>query len=781
MVSILKSYLKRLSNLSSRNKSILLLKDSQEQFIDLNTFDFINGKPAFDLVNQLIAEKKSIYLVDEIDPRYEKVNEVSKRLRRIARTEKFIEQERGSADLYVGYPFVKGKLLDGTVIRCPLLFFPVTINLEKQKWQLIKRENEPISLNRSFLLAYSYFNNAKITDEFLEKTFEDFSKDSLQFRTELYEFLKESPLLLNFNQELFNDSLLPFDKMLKADLENSEKNGELKLFSQAVLGIFPQAGSFLVPDYELLIQNSENEIEPIESNLTDDSRKAELKEIFESKAKIIDITYVKEEKIMAPFEMDASQELAIRQINAGSSMVIQGPPGTGKSQLICNLIADFAAAGKKVLVVCQKRAALDVVHNRLKSIGFDNFTGLIHDFKNDRKLLFNQLADQISRVEEYKKKNMSLDALWLEQDFNQTSRQIEKLAEELASFKFALFDTNEYGDTIKALYLTSNPKETAIDLGNDYKFFNNQSKSEFIQQLEVYQKYSTVLAQLNDFWKNRIRFEGLNQNDLNSAKKILQYIRFETPKLNHFIYENYNKSLDWEGLKHLKNELSFIQNISQTIENEHLWKKVQFFISQKNPLKILENIESVEAQIEEIYNETGLENTLQQENLSNFLTIVQEAVFAQKTIFSSTAFNLFSKNKAVLKSVLSANGLEYSKVGLAILQQRIENKIKIISLFDANPLLFDKYLIENLPKDNFNEYQQHFIQLKNTKKVFENVKNIQTLDLRSVFDLPFIQAKELLEKTIKITKEYFENSENFEKYFTLNQLNILCQKPEFSK
>jgi hypothetical protein len=46
-----------------------------------------------------------------------------------------------------------------------------------------------------------------------------------------------------------------------------------------------------------------------------------------------------------------------------------GPPGTGKSQTITNLIADYAGQGKRVLFVCEKRAALDVVFHRLKQSG----------------------------------------------------------------------------------------------------------------------------------------------------------------------------------------------------------------------------------------------------------------------------------------------------------------------------------------------------------------------------------------------------------------------------
>ena len=165
---ILKSYQKRLTNLTSRNKSLLLLNLSAEQFLDIHELDFLQNKPSFNITEQLIAQKNTISLCEIHDPRYERVNEVSKRLRKISRTEKFIEEERGSEDLYVGYPIIKGKFSDGTVVRCPLLFFPVTIiQKEAQIWQLQTRD-ESITLNRSFLLAYSHFNQLQISDELLE-------------------------------------------------------------------------------------------------------------------------------------------------------------------------------------------------------------------------------------------------------------------------------------------------------------------------------------------------------------------------------------------------------------------------------------------------------------------------------------------------------------------------------------------------------------------------------------------------------------------------------------
>ncbi|WP_456826142.1 AAA domain-containing protein [Cellulomonas sp. P5_E12] len=82
---------------------------------------------------------------------------------------------------------------------------------------------------------------------------------------------------------------------------------------------------------------------------------------------------------------DASQLAAVAQARSGDNFVIQGPPGTGKSQTITNLVADFVAHGKRVLFVCQKRAALDVVHARLRAQGLDEICTLVHDSQEDKK------------------------------------------------------------------------------------------------------------------------------------------------------------------------------------------------------------------------------------------------------------------------------------------------------------------------------------------------------------------------------------------------------------
>ena len=82
---------------------------------------------------------------------------------------------------------------------------------------------------------------------------------------------------------------------------------------------------------------------------------------------------------------DATQVGAIARARTGDSFIIQGPPGTGKSQTITNLIADYVAQGKRVLFVCEKRAAIDVVFHRLRQQGLDELCCLIHDSQTDKK------------------------------------------------------------------------------------------------------------------------------------------------------------------------------------------------------------------------------------------------------------------------------------------------------------------------------------------------------------------------------------------------------------
>lgn len=84
-------------------------------------------------------------------------------------------------------------------------------------------------------------------------------------------------------------------------------------------------------------------------------------------------------------DADSSQQLCIQYALRGQSFIIHGPPGTGKSQTIANIISEFIAAGRSVLFVSEKMAALEVVYNRLKERGLDDFCLELHSHKANKR------------------------------------------------------------------------------------------------------------------------------------------------------------------------------------------------------------------------------------------------------------------------------------------------------------------------------------------------------------------------------------------------------------
>ena len=94
-------------------------------------------------------------------------------------------------------------------------------------------------------------------------------------------------------------------------------------------------------------------------------------------------------------DADSSQLRAIAAVAKNHDLVLEGPPGTGKSQTITNLIAQSLSAGKTVLFVAEKMAALDVVHRRLVSAGLGEFCLELHSTKANKRSVMNEIRASI--------------------------------------------------------------------------------------------------------------------------------------------------------------------------------------------------------------------------------------------------------------------------------------------------------------------------------------------------------------------------------------------------
>lgn len=643
----------------------MLLRLHSEQLLDLQKLSFLNGEKAFEIIRSLIAGKaKSI--CPELNSRMEAVNEVSRKLKRLQRLDKFIFEERGSNDLHVGWPILRGKFSDGTPVRCPLLYFPVSLSLENGQWVLVLREDAGVSMNKSFLLAYAFYNNVKLDDDFLNTSFEEFDADSTIFRTQLYQLLKDT-IELNFNPDTFTDDLTPFLEFKKDEFESEHHLGAIKLFPEAVLGIFPQAGSQLVPDYHQIIESQS--VQTFEDFFV-------LRKKGPTGAIGKWVSSVKEEKIYTPFNLDAYQEHALRVIKDGQSLVVQGPPGTGKSQLIANLIADSIASRKKVLVVCQKRVALDVVYDRLAKINLADFIGLVHDFRNDRKAIFEKIARQIDRIDDYKTRDRSIDIIQLERRFLHVCRVIDQLTETLEEFRHALFDETECGISAKELYLTSNPHAESVNVRQEYQYFSRTVLEDFISKIRNYAQYASVLEKDGHPWFNRKSFASLHVSDLREISKTIQSIPVFQRSLQKELKRYISVPLNFKECENLLMREPEIDEMVKLIETETIFRFFQSMVFEKDDETSLLWLQNMERVCMLCFDGAGIEQTIPGDQLGQVQLALDQRMKSRKRIISRIRWEI-SDHKYLLKRTLIGNNLKFNKEGMKMLEQRIDNRLNL--------------------------------------------------------------------------------------------------------
>lgn len=141
-------------------------------------------------------------------------------------------------------------------------------------------------------------------------------------------------------------------------------------------------------------------------------------------------------------DADSSQQDAVLLSKKGVSFVLQGPPGTGKSQTITNIIAEAIADGKKILFVSEKMAALQVVYNRMASVGLSDFCFTLHSHRVKKKDVLRDLANSIS-IERTRVRDEALAQLdILERKRNSLNEYQEELHTQTSGLNISIYSVN---------------------------------------------------------------------------------------------------------------------------------------------------------------------------------------------------------------------------------------------------------------------------------------------------------------------------------------------------
>jgi Rad3-related DNA helicase len=105
-------------------------------------------------------------------------------------------------------------------------------------------------------------------------------------------------------------------------------------------------------------------------------------------------------EVLSPVALDPSQENVLQQLKQHNTLIIQGPPGTGKSQSLTAIITQALLNKKKVLVVCEKRTAMEVLYNNLKKQNLQHLCVLVDDVYSDRKNIVEHVRTIIEQTEQ---------------------------------------------------------------------------------------------------------------------------------------------------------------------------------------------------------------------------------------------------------------------------------------------------------------------------------------------------------------------------------------------
>lgn len=314
--------------------------------------------------------------------------ECGEALQQLDRAHRDRVEETGSHDLYLGYPFLAGAVARQTSIvaypvRAPLLLYPVELVRDSRgarSWKLAPKGDEDPIVNQS--LVRLLFNKLRFGfPDSLAEELDELASDRAGGLEAVIARLREVGVEIAPR----SGALTAFET--RTDLE--EAGHRLELEEIAVLGLFPQSSSDLLQDYDAVIQQLGDEANPVASVL------AAATVLLPAQLRGDYVAPAAEEAAHPLIAADPTQRRVLSECLQHPAMVIDGPPGTGKSQVIANLVLDALRRGERVAVVCEKRAALDVVYQRIEQLGLRHAMALVHDAHEDRKAVYAQIAERL--------------------------------------------------------------------------------------------------------------------------------------------------------------------------------------------------------------------------------------------------------------------------------------------------------------------------------------------------------------------------------------------------
>ncbi len=273
------------------------------------------------------------------------------KLRMIAREATTAREELGINTLFLTLGTVEWSETDERSYRAPLVFIPVVLEKQGNGSMRLIHDGSDVGSNLPLRAKFAEFN-LKLPDLEDDKPISEyFSEIESTIRDRASWIVHRDEICLGF----FNYEKYAMYVDLGGDAWPAERKPWLHADLVSMLG-----GGYGTPDSPIGDSTQLDSVRPVD-------------------------------KAREVYDADSSQLIAMIRASAGLSIVVEGPPGTGKSQTITNIIAEAVAAGKRVLFVSAKRAALDVVKRNLERADLGAMCLDLHDKLTNRKAFYSEL------------------------------------------------------------------------------------------------------------------------------------------------------------------------------------------------------------------------------------------------------------------------------------------------------------------------------------------------------------------------------------------------------
>ena len=619
-------------------------------------------------------------------------NKASQALNLLRRKAKMYREENGIESLFMCFGFLSYKEGKETFIA-PLTLVPTNIILHKFNDELsIKSSDDDFIINENLSqylkLNYKIDLNKKDNDVSLK----DYIKDVIN---------KVKPFGITFIDKV-ELGIFSFSKiMMYNDIAN---NHDLLMNNKFIR---------LLAGYK---EEIDNEID----------------------TKIVEEPIINQNQVLPA---DSSQYMAIYYAKQNKSFVLQGPPGTGKSQTITNILAELIGQGKKVLFVCEKSSALDVVYNNLKKCNLSMYALPIYDTKANKKEIVKDIYNNIEYLEN---NNVKLN--------DKGKKIIDKVNDCKDFFDDTYYELINKNNKIKlSLYDLINLSNLDVaDLNFNIDNILDIDKDEYEKILDQIDLITIELEKLNQS-PNVHPYKGFNKTKV--LKKDISIIeQSSTSCINYLesLYKSYN-NLNSDSFRPKKiSEIKDWIDILKLSSNPYNLTRSDFL------KKDLENALKNSKKLEKIFkNLKESKEYFDSKYISSFLDLDVE----------SDLIDLTTKYKLSIKRVFGYSKIEKKYVGYLIKKSELDYQDLVSDLTKLSNIQNDYQniaLLENTLSKDFNKYyfgsKTDFNKLNNIIKYlidFNNaISKIKDFDKSKIIDSVVLANKEYEKEGLVIEKIY---------------------------